>query len=225
MNPATPPARAVSFLAVVGTDTGVGKTRAARALLDAALARGVRAAALKPFASGARDGRWEDWDLLDPAHRYRPPGLYRAALSPYGAVRRGEEEIPLADADAFVARAAAENERVIIEGIGGVMVPLNRSTLWIDWHAAHAWPSLLVARGGLGTLNHTLLTMEALASRAIPVEGFVLNGGEGEREAAEENARILEERSRVVCRGIVDYDPRDGAGAWRRALAAVERES
>ena len=206
------------WLSVVGTDTGVGKTRAA----DAArryFAQGRRIAAIKPFVTGGEHGSWEDLSILDPEAEYRTPARYQRPLSPYGAIRRGEREVPVAVVEEYLDGIAVRNlDGVIIEGIGGIFVPVDRNELWIDLHARRAWPALLVARAGLGTINHTLLTLEALKTRSVDVIGFVLSAtGPLQRLDAEENAAMISERSGIESLGIVDYDPKCG-GAWDKAV-------
>lgn len=215
-------------VAVVGTDTGVGKTHAAVAFRDHLAGRGLRVAAVKPYVTGAIKGRWPDCDALDPSGAWPSPARFRLPLSPWGAVRRGEPAVDVAAVRAYLRRAESEADAVVVEGIGGVMVPLDRDRLWIDLHAEFGWPALIVARGGLGTLNHTLLTIEALRKRSIPIVAFVLSAASPAetvtdderrntpRAASEENARILEELTGVECLGSVDYDPEAIGAAWAR---------
>lgn len=203
-------------LAVVGTDTGVGKTFAAAALRDYLQAKDHSATAIKPFVSGNENGSWNDLDILNEAgETLLPPARYIRPLSPYGAERRGEKEVSLADTKFWLESFFEDESIVIIEGIGGLMVPLKRDTTWIDLHAEYRWPALLVARAGLGTLNHTLLSLEALSVRNIPIAGFVLAASSVvDPVDAEENASIISEMSEVECLGVVQYDSEYPERRW-----------
>ncbi|MEK8023812.1 MAG: dethiobiotin synthase [Candidatus Hydrogenedentota bacterium] len=205
-------------IAVVGTDTGVGKTCAARSLLDHLIAGGSNCVALKPFVTGEVEGRWSDLDRLDVrVSSETGPARYRLPLSPYGAIRRGEQEAPLDRVFAHIASTIELHDVVVIEGIGGVLVPLVKGVTWLDLHARHRWPAIVVARAGLGTINHSLLTIDALRSRDIPIAGFVLAATTRVAEAdAEENAFIITEFSGADCLGIVPFEEDDVKASWDR---------
>lgn len=172
---------------VVGTDTGVGKTTVTAALLAALRARGHNLGVMKPVETGAelRDG------ILNPsdAHFLRAiagtqdpielvcPCRYQLPAAP--AVAAEAEGVPL-DWDAIL-EAKAELERrhgaLLIEGAGGLMVPLDAHSTLADLIARMGVGVLVVARAGLGTLNHTLLTVQALRGHGIPIHGIILNAG------------------------------------------------
>jgi dethiobiotin synthetase len=96
-------------------------------------------------------------------------------VSPHLAARLSGERIDVADLLA-IAAAQAHTDRFIVEGAGGVLVPLNESALMIDLIQGLGLPVIIVARSTLGTINHTLLTIEALHARQVPVAGVVVNG-------------------------------------------------
>jgi len=157
-------------LVVCGTDTDVGKT-----VVSALLVQGLGATYWKPVQSGLEGGgdTGRVQRLLDlPAERIQPEA-YRleAPVSPHWAAERQGVSI---DPE----RLALPSSRgpLVVETAGGLLVPLRRDWLQIDQIARWGLPVLLVARSGLGTLNHTLLSLEALARRRIPVLGLVLNG-------------------------------------------------
>jgi len=164
-------------LAVVGTGTEVGKTVVSAVLL----ARYPNAAYWKPVATGSRDGR-----DVDEVARLAPPEveilpetyLFREPLSPHLAARLDGASIDPARLLAELARHQAEKpERaLVVEGAGGLLVPLTEADLLIDFFAAAHLPCLLVALSGLGTINHALLSLEALRARRMEVAGVVLNG-------------------------------------------------
>jgi malonyl-CoA O-methyltransferase len=156
---------------VTGTDTGVGKTVAA-----ACLARAWHAGYWKPIQTGTATGD-EDTAAVAalaelPADRIMAPAYaLRAPLSPHAAAELEGVTISM---DAIVLPSTAH--RLIVEGAGGILVPLNELDFMIDLMARLALPIVLVARSTLGTINHTLLSLAALRARALPVAGVILDG-------------------------------------------------
>ena len=170
---------------VIGTDTEVGKTIISAVLL-ARYGRSIRLGYWKPVASGvATDGpgrtdtaRVRRWcghlvDVLDECYRLDAP------LSPHLAARMERVRItPDSILERLVAHGLDDEERsLVIEGVGGLLVPLTDGGYLLS-HLLETMhlPCLLVARSTLGTINHTLLTLEALRSRDIELAGVVLNG-------------------------------------------------
>ena len=157
-------------LVVCGTDTDVGKT-----VVSALLVQGLGATYWKPVQSGLEGGgdTGRLRRLLDlPAERIQPEAYRLAApVSPHWAAERQGVTID----PERLALPSIEGP-LVVETAGGLLVPLRRDWLQIDQIARWGLPVLLVARSGLGTLNHTLLSLEALARRRIPVLGLVLNG-------------------------------------------------
>lgn len=152
---------------VTGTDTGVGKT-----LVSAVLMAGSEAIYWKPVQSGEPgDTEWVRQVTGLPAGRFAPE-TYRFPhpLSPHAAAALAGVQIEL---EAFCPPPAT---RLIVEGAGGVQVPLNDRHLMVDLMVRLGLPVLLVARSGLGTINHTLLSLEALRRRRLEVLGVVVNG-------------------------------------------------
>lgn len=203
------------ILAVVGAGTGVGKTAVTRHLRDAFRDVGVAADCVKPYVSGrSSPGTWPDLEYLqcEAAARYIRP------LAPLAAVRAGETQTA-PDAVLDFVHAHAHRLRdgwLLVEGIGGVMVPLATGVTWLDWHAEAGWPAIVVGAAGLGTINHMLLTLEALRTRGIPVAGFVLSEIEPTSlGVAEANALLIAEFSGVVPLGVLRYDASTGVlGRW-----------
>jgi malonyl-CoA O-methyltransferase len=167
-------------LAVVGTGTGVGKTVVSAVLLARYMGHSSLAY-WKPVATGSRDGR-----DVDEVARLAPPAveifpetyLFREPLSPHLAARLDGASIDPAHLLAELARHRAEtpDRPLVVEGAGGLLVPLTDADLLIDFFAAAPLPCLLVALSGLGTINHTLLSLEALRARDMEIAGVVLNG-------------------------------------------------
>ncbi len=164
-------------LFITGTDTGVGKTVAAAALLH----RYRGAAPLrywKPIQTGVeqdddtaevrRLGAWADHEIFDQGVRLPRP------LSPHLAAQCAGQTI---DLRALLASLPASGDtRWIVEGAGGLLVPLNDSENMADWIALLGFPVLVVARASLGTINHTLLTLEALRVRSLRIAGVLMVG-------------------------------------------------
>ena len=168
---------------ITGTDTGVGKTVVAASLLRCMRSKGVDAVPMKPVETGVVD---TDTDLqfcldacgLKPtAHDMADmtPFQYEPACSPHLAGRLAGS---YPDIDTIVAcahRLGQEHSLVLMEGAGGVLAPLNESQTMLDLMATCRFPVMLVARSGLGTINHTLLSLEAIHARGLEVLGVVFN--------------------------------------------------
>ncbi|MBN8817425.1 MAG: ATP-dependent dethiobiotin synthetase BioD [Sphingomonas sp.] len=189
-------------LIVSGTDTGIGKTVAA-----AGLAAALGAHYWKPIQAGTADGTDSaDAQRLGVPTAHVLPEAYRLALpaSPHLAAER--ESVMLDPA-----RLALPSQRpLIVEGAGGLMVPIRREPPWlmIDQFAQWRAPVLLVARTGLGTINHSLLSIEALRSRGVTVAGLLFVG-----EAHTDNEAIVPLLGGVRSLGRLPVlDPLDAAG-------------
>lgn len=174
---------------VTGTDTGVGKTTVSRALLAAATARGLRTRCFKPVESGcsrAADGSLVPrdaqalWEAIDRAQSLTSVCLYRfeAPVAPGVAATRLGTNIDLAAiaAAASTIRAAAP-DFLLVEGAGGLLVPLGGGQSIANVAILLGLPLLIVARPTLGTINHTLLTIEAARSRGLVTHGVIFSAG------------------------------------------------
>jgi dethiobiotin synthetase len=172
----------VRGLFVTGTDTGVGKTVLAGAVAAALARRGTRVAVFKPVLTGLdepADPAWpRDDELLGAAAGVDPARVttrrYGPAVSPHLAAQLAGEAL---DPQALVsaARRAAEGaDAIVVEGVGGLLVPLAPGQLVRDLAAALELPLLVAARPGLGTINHTLLTLEAARAAGLRVAAVVL---------------------------------------------------
>lgn len=156
---------------VTGTDTGVGKT-----LVCALLVAGLGGYYWKPVQSGASYGldsaQVAEWAGLDPSHILEEKYVLQKPLSPHLAAQH--ENLSIQPEKMLPPPVPGT---LILEGAGGIMVPLNRDTLILDWVRSLGFPVLVVAENKLGVINHTLLTVQALRSHQIPVLGVVLNRG------------------------------------------------
>jgi malonyl-CoA O-methyltransferase len=168
-------------LVVVGTGTEVGKTVASALILQRYGAAG-NLAYWKPVASGASEGR--DTETVarlvsNPVAVLQETYLFSQPLSPHLAARlEGRSIDPRQILERFDLLTRENPERsLLVEGVGGLMVPLtDEGDLLVDLLMQMALPCLVVALSGLGTINHTLLTLSALRARGLEIAGVLLNG-------------------------------------------------
>ncbi len=214
---------------VTATDTGVGKTQASCALLSLLAERGERPAPFKPYESGCADLRSpSDALALKAAARSKDslsricPHRYREPLAPGVAAHRLGQEPDFAETlEAF---RSFDGRALVAEGAGGLLVPIDGQRDVIDLVEELKLPVLLVARAGLGTLNHTGLSLEALARRRIEVRAVLLSkSSPGEDPSELDNAEWIRRRHRVPVLGPVPHLPDDAARAqaFRDAVAPL----
>ncbi|MBI4598350.1 MAG: dethiobiotin synthase [Candidatus Omnitrophica bacterium] len=174
---------------ITGTDTGVGKTVVACALAAWYRRQGIDVGVMKPIATGGRRmkeaGRWR-WvsddaialrraaDVEDP-WRLVNPICFRDPMAPQAAARQQGQTIRLAVVRNAFRHLSRRHAFVIVEGIGGVLVPLTARATVLDLMKQLQLPAIVVARPGLGTLNHTLLTLRALRHSGVPCQGLIIN--------------------------------------------------
>jgi dethiobiotin synthetase len=205
-------------LFITATDTGVGKTMASGLLLGFLHHKGIAAGYQKWASTGATgnsadlttclnlSGLEPDPDLLELQVPYR----FAFPASPHLASELEERQIePERIVNAY--REMVEKfEVLIVEGVGGLLVPLNRELLLADLVARLKLPTIVVARGGLGTINHTLLTIEALRARRIPILGVIFTDSEDEDEIiVRDNMGVIAEMGRVEVIGRLPYCRRE----------------
>lgn len=200
---------------VTGTDTGVGKTRVACALLQSARRQGLRAAGFKPVASGARETpqglRNADAEALleasAPGLEYASinPQVFAPAIAPHLAARDAGAEIDIARIDAAFAVLQAQHDCVIVEGAGGWQVPLDAQLNLSDWVAAHRLPVVLVVGMRLGCLNHALLSAESIVRRTA-LAGWVANCLPPVQDRWQDNVDTLRARMPAPLLAVVAAD-------------------
>lgn len=217
-SPALPEPVTMRGLFVTGTDTGVGKTWVSCRLVRALREAGVRVGAVKPACSGSVPGpdgtpRWEDLDALSEAlgHAWPPerisPQRFDAPLAPPVAARLAGRTVDPLGLRAAIDWWRPQVDRLVVEGVGGLLCPLTERETVADLAADAGFPLLIVARLGLGTLNHVLLTLEVARSRGLAVAGIVLNEAEpGTSDlAAETNPDELRRRTDVPVLAVVRH--------------------
>lgn len=168
-------------LFVTGTDTGAGKTVVSAALLAAMSAAGERVRAHKPAVTGLDDlpdGWPPDHELLASVAGMTPeqvaPLRYGPACSPHLAARLAGERIDPTELIARAQESSRDEGVLIVEGVGGLLVPFTEDFAVRDLAVALGLPVLIAARPGLGTINHTLLTIEAARAARLEVRAVVL---------------------------------------------------
>lgn len=221
---------------ITGTDTGVGKTYTGTSIAAAMRRKGIDVGVMKPAETGCRvrQGKLVPADALalmrsagvaDPLELVNP-FRFRAPLAPLIAARLEGKRVHLRKIVAAYQSLEQQHEFMIVEGAGGILVPLSRSQSYRDLAALLGLPVLIVARPGLGTINHTLLTVEALQQRTIPIAGIVINYG-GKREAGlaeRTNPAIIERLSGVPVIGIMRHGQRDISSIVRRLITPGEKK-
>lgn len=206
-------------LIVTGTDTEVGKT-VVSALICARYRHRLPLAYWKPVASGSIEGRdVETVAELSGAEVLDEVYLLREPVSPHLAARLEEERI---DPDRLVAayqqhRRDRPDRALVIEGVGGLHVPLDDDGyLFADFVSALGLPVVVVARTTLGTINHTLLTLEALRARRLPVLGVIFDG-----PVYPENRQAIRDFGRVSVLGEIrptDFLDRPTVEGWAESF-------
>ena len=186
---------------ITGTDTGVGKTAVSAVIARLLRQHGVNVGVMKPVTSGCAeiDGRLvsDDAELLcwaagtDSRDHDTAPYLLRYPISPSMAAEQDGVRIDFHVIKAAYDRLAHKHDFVIVEGAGGLMVPLAGGLLIADLAAQLSLPLLVVARPNLGTINHTLLTTFAARQMGLTVTGIVINNYPAQPGQAEEYAPHL----------------------------------
>lgn len=203
-------------LFITGTDTGVGKTFVAAGLARCLRDRGIATGVLKPAETGCalRRGRRipSDGTFLkfmagarEPIEELVPYRL-AAPLAPQVAAEREGIRIQTRRLQAAFRTISSRYDCTLVEGAGGILVPVTRKTTMVDLMKQFDLPVLLVSRIGLGTLNHTLLTLYYLAKHRVPVAGIVFNDPHGCRDlSARSNPATLEQWTSVPILGNIPY--------------------
>jgi dethiobiotin synthetase len=173
-------------LLITGTDTGVGKTYVACRIASALRAAGLRVGAYKPVCSGAAEGRsefprWDDVEALwnatggaFPRERIGPQ-CFLAPLAPPVAAREEGKRVDASLLQAGLDWWRGQVDVVVIEGAGGWLSPISDDATNADFAAACGCPVVIVAADRLGMINHTLLTVESIQARGLPLAGIVVN--------------------------------------------------
>ena len=196
---------------VTGTDTEIGKTAITAGLAAVLKRRGINAGVMKPISAGGR----ADAELLKWAVRSNEsldtinPIYLRDPLSPNIAARREEKILDLSPVfDAFN-HLSKIHDCLLVEGVGGLLVPITDDVLVADLAARFDLPLLIVARAALGTINHTLLTIEAARARGLQINSVIYNtlSPGGPDVSAQMSPEVVTRISGVPSSGTIPYDP------------------
>jgi dethiobiotin synthetase len=206
-------------LFVTGTDTEVGKTVIAGAIANYFLRQGVRIAVSKPVATGCVNRREglvsEDAEFLASCADARfpldiiCPQRYREPLAPAVAADRAGEPLDWGMIDRSLRMMERESDVIIVEGVGGILVPLDKEHTTLDLAKWLGLPGVVVARAALGPINHSLLPIETLRRAGVKVAGVVINQYPPDTPgtAEETSPRWIEKFGKVPILAIVPREP------------------
>ena len=199
---------------ICGTDTDVGKTVATVLLGQALIDNGLAVDFYKPVQSG---GQFIDGQLVAPdvelykialaEEEKRYTYLFKKPSSPHYAALFEGKSIDVSELVRQVKRRASSTKYLLAEGAGGLYVPLNNEgSCVIDLVQASGLSTIIVARTGVGTINHTLLTVEALRNRGILIEGIIFSSTEKiEKEIEEDNIEMVKKLTNLSVIGTINY--------------------
>ncbi len=209
---------------ITGTDTEIGKTFVACALLHALRRTGVTALAMKPIAAGFDEqGVNEDVERLRAASSFAAPRAlvnpygFRAAIAPHIAAEEEGRRIELPHIAASLTKLQTMADVVLVEGVGGFCVPLGAGGDTADLASLLGLPLILVVGMRLGCINHALLTQQAIAARGLPLAGWVANRIDPAMSRFSENLVALQARLPAPLLGVVEHGttPEQAAPALR----------
>lgn len=200
---------------ITGTDTGVGKTLVAAALIEGFVRSGIPTIGMKPVAAGARlvDGRLmnEDVEQLITASNIEAPLMhinpyvFEPAIAPHIAAEQADIDISIDQIMAAFHALSKQAEMVIVEGAGGFLVPVNATEDMSDLAFALGLPVVLVVGMRLGCLNHALLTAASIKAKGLQLAGWVANRMDPAMENFEENLLSLKQRLGAPCLGVIPW--------------------
>jgi dethiobiotin synthetase len=224
----------IPSLFVTGTDTGVGKTIVAGAIANWFARRSYRVGVLKPVATGCERRREglvsEDAEFL--AHCADTafpldlvcPQTYAEPLAPSVAAERAGKPLDWSAIQRSIDLMSQGSDVLIVEGVGGIRVPMDEKYDVRDVASWLAAPVVIVARPALGTINHTLLTIESLRAKNIPIAGVVINRytADPASVAEETSPRVIEKRGKAPILCVVPDENPSGVKLPPGIVAAIE---
>ncbi|MES2355762.1 MAG: dethiobiotin synthase [Pseudomonadota bacterium] len=200
---------------ITGTDTGVGKTLIASALLYQLGRQGLSTVGMKPVAAGCTESPSgllnEDVEALRQAATLKfsteeiCPYLFSAAIAPHIAADEEGKRIELEKIEASFTHLAQRAEAIVVEGVGGFRVPLNERHDTADLAAMLRLPIIMVVGLRLGCLNHALLTADAIRARGLSLIGWIGNHIDPDMARVEQNIEALLQRLPCPLMGIVPF--------------------
>jgi len=221
---------------ITGTGTDVGKTFIAAGILYHLQKKHIRAGYFKPIATGGTGDMLYVAQILGDASLVHNCYAFENPVSPHLAAKKEKKPILLEPILAYCETLTKQYDFLVVEGAGGVAVPIDDAgTLMVDVIQKINLPTVLVGLAGLGTINHSLLSIHFLKSRTINVRCIVLNMGK-KTEIEEENQRIIQHLSHIPVSGILPFYPeantplkaqqfmQENAGIFENIIHSLERE-
>jgi dethiobiotin synthetase len=214
-------------LFVTGTDTGVGKTFVGCALAHAWRAAGRTVGVVKPVETGVEGEPADARALAHAAGDRSPlddvcPYRFRASLAPAVAAALEDRTVDVDRIAGLIERRAGTDDVLLVEGAGGLLVPITGTTTWLDLVVRVRLPMLLVAANRLGTVNHTALTARVAASAGVTIVGFVLSQPVAVTDvSAESNAETIAALTGLRCLGVLPHLDRPDRAAARLTLPSI----
>lgn len=190
---------------ITATDTEVGKTFIAAGLAFAAQEKGLSVGISKPISCGStEDARFYKAKLkLKDSIDSINPVKFRQPLSPYAAMKTEKIKIDIRKIKDSVKKLIGSRDLVFVEGLGGALAPVKKNYYVADLAKDLNIPCIVIARAGLGTINHTIMTIDELKKRKIKIAGIIMNGFDGKEPSQMSNAGIIEELSGVRVTGKI----------------------
>jgi len=204
---------------ITGTNTDIGKTVVSAGLASAIKSMEIDVGVMKPLASGAiklgeglvsEDAQFliksidsdDEMDLVNPI-------IFELSLSPLVCSRLEKREINIDKIKKAYEKLCLKHDFVVVEGVGGMLVPIKENYYISDLILELGLPVVIVGGVSLGTINHTLLTIEYALRKGMELRGFILNGFDEKKAGIAEktNPQLLEELSHVPLLGVLPYDP------------------
>lgn len=191
----------MSGIFIAGTDTGVGKTFVTILLARYLIAKGWDISVMKPISTGPASKNdaphiKKTLRLKDPLELINPIRL-KLPLAPYSAAKLGNKKINIKKIFGAYKKLSSLHDLILVEGIGGALVPITGDYFVADLIKELNIPAIIVARAGLGTINHTLLTIEALKRKKVEILGVIMNGYKGNDLSEKSNAKTISKISRL----------------------------
>lgn len=188
---------------ITGTDTGIGKTVASCLLIDALVNEGHKVVGMKPIASGAEkvNGMLENDDAIelikhanvDVPYQLINPYCFEPSIAPHIAAQQSNQQIGLSGIETSYAALTKQADWIIVEGVGGWLVPVNEKETVADIPSRLNLPVVLVVGMKLGCINHALLTANAIRSNGNNLIGWIANQVDPEMSVYDENLNTLKE--------------------------------
>jgi len=200
---------------VTGTDTGIGKTFVSCLLLQYFATQQKRVVGMKPVAAGSENGKWQDVELLRAASNVRVPDkamnpyanpyAFAAPIAPHIAAKLENVTIDVSHIKSAYTELSRQADVVVVEGVGGFMVPINAHATTADLACTLNLPVILVVGMRLGCINHALLTVQAIRHRHLLLTGWVANCIDPDMLMLDENIAALQERIDAPLLGKIPF--------------------